>query len=76
MNHVIEKAISIAGSQSELAKRIGVGQSTVSKWLNGAEISSRYISALTTATNYQISQAEILSSLERQDNKNSTVSAA
>lgn len=76
MNRVIEKAISIAGSQSELAKRIGVGQSTVSKWLKGAEISSRYISAITTATNDQISQAEILSSLERQDSQNSTVSAA
>lgn len=76
MNHVIEKAISITGSQSELARRIGVGQSTVSKWLNGAEISSRYISALTAATNGQISQAEILSSLERSDAPNPNASAS
>jgi DNA-binding transcriptional regulator YdaS (Cro superfamily) len=76
MNHVIEKAIVITGSQSELARRIGVGQSTVSKWLNGAEISSRYITAISAATEGQISQADILSSLERPDAKNPNVSAA
>ncbi|MEN4905674.1 MULTISPECIES: transcriptional regulator [Rahnella] len=76
MNHVIEKAIVITGSQSELARRIGVGQSTVSKWLNGAEISSRYITAISAATEGQISQAEILSSLERPDVTNPNVSAA
>ncbi|MDR3431076.1 MAG: YdaS family helix-turn-helix protein [Rouxiella aceris] len=76
MNHVIEKAISITGSQSELGRRIGVGQSTISKWLNGAEISSRYISALAAATDGKISQAEILSSLERPDLVNPTDSAA
>lgn len=64
MNHVIEKAIDIAGSQSELAKRVGVGQSTISKWLGGAEISSRYISALEVATDGKISTAEILDSLK------------
>lgn len=76
MNHVIEKAIVITGSQSELARRIGVGQSTVSKWLNGAEISSRYITAISAATGGQISQAEILSSLERPDAANPNVSVA
>lgn len=76
MNHVIEKAILITGSQSELARRIGVGQSTVSKWLNGAEISSRYITAISAATEGQISQADILSSLERPDVTNPNVSAA
>ena len=30
MNHVIQKAISLAGSQANLAKAIGVGQSTIS----------------------------------------------
>ncbi|HFI1947650.1 TPA: transcriptional regulator [Yersinia enterocolitica] len=63
MNQVIERAIDIVGSQSELAKRVGVGQSTISKWLSGAEISSRYISALEVATNGKISTAEILDSL-------------
>ncbi|WP_447868782.1 YdaS family helix-turn-helix protein [Rahnella aceris] len=76
MNHVIEKAIVITGSQSELARRIGVGQSTVSKWLNGAEISSRYITAISAATEGQISQADILSSLERPGTTNPSVSAA
>lgn len=69
MNHVIEKAISMAGSQSELAKRVGVGQSTISKWLNGAEIGSRYISSISAASGGEISPEEILSSLQ-QSNRN------
>lgn len=64
MNRVIKKAIGIAGSQSELAKRVGVGQSTISKWLKGAEISSRYISSISVATDGKVTPAEILSSLE------------
>ncbi|MBK0003144.1 helix-turn-helix domain-containing protein [Erwinia sp. S38] len=75
MNLVIEKAIAIAGSQSELAKRVGVGQSTISKWLKGAEISSRYISSISAAADGKITPAEILSSLEfsASANRNGTV---
>ncbi|HGK4433011.1 TPA: transcriptional regulator [Yersinia enterocolitica] len=76
MNHVIEKAIDIAGSQSELAKRVGVGQSTISKWLGGAEISSRYISALELATGGEISTLEILESLKPSDDINPISPAA
>jgi predicted transcriptional regulator len=35
-NEAIKRAIGIAGSQAELARKAGVNQSTVSKWLNGA----------------------------------------
>jgi len=63
MNLVIQKAISIAGTQSELAQRVGVGQSAISKWLNGAVIGSRYISAIIAATGGEVSASEILCSL-------------
>ncbi|WPO93791.1 YdaS family helix-turn-helix protein [Buttiauxella sp. HR94] len=76
MNHVIEKAINIAGSQSDLAKQVGVGQSTVSKWLNGAEISSRYISALVKATNGEVTTEEILKSLPSSSPVNPNQTAA
>ncbi|MDQ9129721.1 YdaS family helix-turn-helix protein [Serratia fonticola] len=76
MNQIVEKAISIAGSQSELAKRVGVGQSTISKWLGGAEISSRYIPALVTATSSKITAEQILESLQPVDGGNSTAPTA
>lgn len=76
MNVVIEKAISLAGSQSDLAKIVGVGQSTVSKWLNGAEISSRYISAIVKATDGKVTTDELLKSLEASTSINANESAA
>lgn len=76
MNHVIQKAIRLAGSQANLAKRIGVGQSTISKWLNGAEISARYISALVTAMDGQVTAEEILKSLSELQDRNAKAHAA
>lgn len=76
MNHVIQKAIRLAGSQANLAKMIGVGQSTISKWLNGAEISSRYISALVTAMDGQVTAEEILHSLRDLQERNAKANAA
>lgn len=76
MNHVIQKAIRLAGSQANLAKRIGVGQSTISKWLNGAEISARYISALVTAMDDQVTAEEILKSLSDLQDRNAKAHAA
>lgn len=76
MNYVIHKAISLAGSQANLAKMIGVGQSTISKWLNGAEISSRYISALVTAMDGQVTAEEILKSLSDLQDRNAKAPAA
>jgi len=76
MNHVIQKAIRLAGSQANLAKMIGVGQSTISKWLNGAEISARYISALVTAMDGQVTAEEILKSLSDLQNRNAKAHAA
>lgn len=56
-------AIGIVGSQSKLALKVGVGQPTVSKWLNGADIGSRYISAISQATDGAISETSILQSI-------------
>lgn len=63
MNDIIQKAINIAGSQSELARRVGVDQSAVSKWLFGGGIRAHYIPAIVNATQGQISVSEILESL-------------
>lgn len=65
MNQAIQRAIDIVGSQSELARRVGTGQPNVSKWLNGAEISSRFIPAISTATDGKVSTSELLNSLSR-----------
>lgn len=65
MNDIIQKAINIAGSQSELARRVGVDQSAVSKWLFGGGIRAHYIPAIVKATQGQISVDEILDSLNR-----------
>lgn len=65
MNTVIKRAIDIAGSQTELARRVGTDQPNISKWLNGAEISSRFILAIVTATGGEISAYEILTSLQK-----------
>ncbi|AUX72460.1 transcriptional regulator [Erwinia pyrifoliae] len=64
MNIVIQKAIDIVGSQRELAQKVGVNQSAVSKWLCGGGIRSKYITALVIATNGTVTFEEILSSLE------------
>ncbi|EPG5002501.1 transcriptional regulator [Klebsiella oxytoca] len=63
MNVVIKRAIEIVGTQSELARRVGADQSTVSKWLNGTPVSSRFISLLSEATEGQITASEILESI-------------
>lgn len=63
MNLVIQKAISTVGSQSELARRVGVEQSAVSKWLYGGGIRAHYIPLISTATEGQITVAEVLNSL-------------
>lgn len=64
VNGVIKKAISLAGSQKELASMVGVDQSAVSKWLNGGGIRSQYIPAIVKATNGQLTTAEVLASLQ------------
>ncbi|MFN1150250.1 transcriptional regulator [Serratia liquefaciens] len=65
MNEAIKRAIGIAGSQTELARRAGVNQSTVSKWLNGAEIGSRFIRSIVIATDGKVSASEILNSISQ-----------
>lgn len=66
MNTIIEKAIKIVGSQKELAQKVGVDQSAVSKWLRGGGIRSQYIPKIVQATKGVISTEEILSSINAQ----------
>lgn len=63
MNKAIEEAISIVGSQQKLACMVGIQQSTVSKWLRGSEIKSRYLKKIELATNGKVSISDILKSL-------------
>lgn len=63
MNLAIKKAIRIAGSQSKLARLVGVDQSAVHKWLFGGGIRAKHIPALSKATGGQLSTDEILASL-------------
>lgn len=65
MNKSISKAITLLGSQAELARKVGVGQPTISKWLNGSDIGARYIVRISVATKGQVSVDEILESLNR-----------
>ncbi|MGX8939491.1 transcriptional regulator [Symbiopectobacterium purcellii] len=69
MNAVIKRAIEIAGSQSELARRVGTGQPSISKWLKGSEISARFISSIVMATDGKISAAELLNSMAKAKNQ-------
>ena len=58
-NPAVEKAIAIAGSQKELAKRCGKAQSTVCDWLNGKkQISPIHVPVLVRASEGQIQAHE------------------
>ncbi|KGT87217.1 antirepressor [Erwinia typographi] len=76
MNIVIQKAITIVGSQKELARKVGVNQSAVSKWLCGGGIRSQYIPALVDATDGKVTTEEILGSLVSVDTQNPNECAA
>jgi DNA-binding transcriptional regulator YdaS (Cro superfamily) len=65
MNAVIKRAIEIVGSQSELARRVGTGQPSISKWLKGSEISARFIPSIVMATDGKVSAAELLNSIAK-----------
>jgi len=54
-----KKAISITGSQSELARRIGVRQGTLWKWLRKGVAPAEHIVAIERATNGKISRYEL-----------------
>ncbi|KFC12665.1 hypothetical protein GTGU_00281 [Trabulsiella guamensis ATCC 49490] len=58
-NPAVEKAISIAGSQKELAKRCGKAQSTICDWLNGKKrISPEHVPDLVNAVAGEIKDYE------------------
>lgn len=58
-NIAVQKAIAIAGSQKELAKRCGRAQSTVCEWLNGKKkIKPENVTKLVAATGGKIQPYE------------------
>lgn len=60
INEVIEKAISIAGSQKKLAIKVGVSQPNVWYWLhNHKRVSPEKVPAIVEATNGAIKAHEI-----------------
>ncbi|WKS98335.1 YdaS family helix-turn-helix protein [Gallibacterium anatis] len=63
MNKTIKNIIHIAGSQQKLADFCGVSQMTVSKWLNGGGINSRYIPLLVEASEGLYTSEELINEL-------------
>ncbi|MDE2103498.1 MAG: helix-turn-helix domain-containing protein [Patescibacteria group bacterium] len=60
MKTAIETAISIAGSQSELARRCHVGQPTVWKWLNRAKrVPAEFVLPIERATGGKVSRHDL-----------------
>lgn len=54
MNNPVQKAIEIAGTQAELAKRCGVWQQTISKWLYKGCVPFKSVEKVVVAINGQI----------------------
>jgi len=50
MNEAIQEAVSIAGSQSALARSVGVSQPTVWNWLRRSKIAPEFVIPVEKAT--------------------------
>lgn len=48
--NALEAAVAAAGSQSELARRIGVRQGYIWRWLRAGKIAAEYVLAVEAAT--------------------------
>ena len=59
VNKVIQRALSIVGSQKKLADVCGVSQPAVHKWLNGGLVSPEKVNAIVNATGGQIQAHEV-----------------
>lgn len=59
MNLVIQKALSIVGSQRKLADACGVSQPAVHKWLNGGLVSPEKVNAIVNATEGRVGAHEV-----------------
>jgi DNA-binding transcriptional regulator YdaS (Cro superfamily) len=59
INPLVKKAVDIAGSQAELARRCGVKQAHVWKWLRMKEIPAERAIEIETATNGAITRSEL-----------------
>lgn len=67
MNESIKKAVSILGSQSNLANACGVTQGAVQKWLNGGGISAKYAWRIEQATQGKVTAVELCRALDELD---------
>jgi DNA-binding transcriptional regulator YdaS (Cro superfamily) len=56
----INRAINLAGGQTELAKKIGVSQPSVHRWTHGGAINARYIKPIAEATGNRVTVDELL----------------
>lgn len=64
----IEKAIRLAGSQSQLARQIGTSQATVWKWLNkGLAVSAKLAVRIEDETQGQVSSHDLRPDLFRRE---------
>lgn len=59
MNLVIQRALSIVGSQKKLAEACDVSQPAVHKWLNGGKVSPEKVQAIVNATDGIVKAHEI-----------------
>lgn len=59
-NKYLEKAIRIAGSQSELARRIGVKQQYIWYWLHKAKaVPAEYVAKIEAATDSRVTRYQL-----------------
>jgi len=55
----IEKAVSLSGSQSELARRIGVRQGTLWKWIRKGIVPAEYAISIESAVKGKVTRYQL-----------------
>jgi DNA-binding transcriptional regulator YdaS (Cro superfamily) len=65
----IERAVEVAGSQSELARRIGVRQQTVNGWVRDGAAPAKWIDAIFQATKGRVARKRLLDDVIRRHGK-------
>lgn len=57
--NALEAAVAAAGSQSELARRIGVRQGYIWRWLRAGKIAAEYVLAVEAATGGAVTRHDL-----------------
>lgn len=65
----IQRAVEAAGSQSELARRIGVRQQTVNGWVKTGAAPAKWIDAIHKASNGRVARERLLDDVIRRHGK-------